>query len=30
MKNFNEQTTVTQLSETYDISAVFIRMFTFE
>ena len=30
MKNFNEQTTVRQLSETLDISAVFSRMFTFE
>ena len=30
MKNFNEQTTVGQLSETLDISAVFSRMFTFE
>ena len=30
MKNFNEQTTVRQLSETLDISAVFSRMFTFD
>ena len=30
MKNFNEQTTVRQLSETSDISALFSRMFTFD
>ena len=30
MKNFNEQTTVRQLSETLDISALFSRMFTFD